>query len=142
MTRCDKYRPSQSLRDYGIFQRLFMLICLITGGFAWSFSPWGAPGISMTLGAAIHICAHIINGDRRFLPWLSPMWRLIGAVMVTAAIPGLSIKGIMILAMIGGMGVATFLFQVIAIIVLFWSLAVVAMAGMDLRCGMLRRSWV
>ena len=139
MKKCDKYRPSQSLRDYGIFQRLFMLICLITGGLVWTFEPYNASGIAMTIGSAIHICAHIINGDRRFTPWLSPLWRLIGSVMVAAAIPGLALKAIMILAIIGGMGIITFSFQVIAIMAMFWSLAVVAMAVMDLRSGILRR---
>ena len=39
MKQSDQYRPSQSLRDHGILQRVFMLVSLVLGGLTWAIDP-------------------------------------------------------------------------------------------------------
>lgn len=96
-------RPtSLSLRDYGQYQRGFMLIVFIISGVYWSLArymhdpvfnqdqygwfvmsvsaeTWLAP-IFFASGA--HLVAQVINGDPRLPPLLTPLVRVVAALVV------------------------------------------------------------
>lgn len=98
-------RPSsQSLRDYGQYQRGFMLLVFIVSGVYWAlaryakssvFDPeqygafimsfhaetWLAP-IFFASGA--HLLAQVVNGDPRLQPTTTPLIRVAAALVVAA----------------------------------------------------------
>ena len=100
----DKCAPaSRSLKEYGALQRSIMLLNLLTGTTIWSaarfmeselatddsygsfinslHAEWWA--VPLTFGATIHIVGQVVNGDRRLKQWVTPLWRMIGSVLVT-----------------------------------------------------------
>lgn len=96
-------RPSsQSLRDFGQYQRMLMLVFFIVSGpyfaiaryaeapiftvnshgsFILQFSAemWVAP---VFFGSAVHLVAQVVNGDHRLQPWITPFFRMVSALVV------------------------------------------------------------
>ena len=98
-----EYQPSKSLYKYGPVQRIFMVVNLMVGSLIWGLAAtlrgpladfctellirvpevWAIP---LSLGAALHLVGQVINGDRRLPPWITPLWRLVGAMMCFIAL--------------------------------------------------------
>lgn len=107
-------QPSQSLIRYGETQRFFMFINMITGASIWGIAgmtteplatidEYGAFinsvhaeiwAIPLCLGAALHLIGGVVNGDRRLSPWVTPLWRLIGSVLVFCVMAAFTYGGL------------------------------------------------
>lgn len=93
---------SQSLRDFGQYQKGFMIMSLFGGLWFWTlarmvdgpvlqveaYGPfimgvraevWAIP---LALGSALSLMGQVVNGDPRICPWVTPSWRLVGALVV------------------------------------------------------------
>lgn len=109
-----RVRPSRSLYEYGQAQRFFMLMNMITGAAIWflagltekplatldeygsfinalSAEVWAIP---LCMGAALHLIGQVVNGDKRLRPWVTPLWRLIGSVLVFAVMAAFTFGGL------------------------------------------------
>lgn len=107
-------KPSKSLYEYGQFQRVIMIINLITGAAIWAIAGltkeelapieeygsfinqmhaevWAIP---LCLGAALHLIGQVVNGDTRLRPWVTPLWRLIGAIVVFGVMAAFTYGGL------------------------------------------------
>lgn len=99
-----KFNPaSKSLKEYGQFQRTVMLFNMVTGATIWAaarlirseVAPEGVYGgfinhmpaevwaIPLLFGAALWLVGSVVNGSKRWKPWVTPSWRLLGAILCT-----------------------------------------------------------
>lgn len=106
---------SKSLRDYGQYQRLIMVLIFAVSTVYWGlaryyddpvmgdgeFGPfvmqfkaeiWLAP---LSIGAATHLIAQVINGDARLRPWITPFVRTISAAVCAADLLVFSYGGLL-----------------------------------------------
>lgn len=89
---------------------------------------WAVP---LSIGAALHLFGQVVNGDPRLSAWVTPAWRLVGAILCF---------GVMALFCLGGFFVEIKLFTVIHFIQSFVVSVIcawfVALAWSDLRAAL------